>query len=226
MQGVQVWSLVRELRFHMLWYVAKRKKKKTKLTSQIMPLLTEVHCLPQLVHLPSSSPHLSPSSIAQSGTQCVLELFIEWVNEWLWASPCALSFWQPPHLYWKFRLGVKSASGLLHEQRQFFEPLWSSALREHGDDHFLLRRVEVMSVRCLAECLYVGGTGRRGALSGQKEGLGVLWQSLAFAKVLRTSAKYRCWSLPLPAVSSPGVPQSSLWPTHSQGVRTSLLPPC
>ena len=56
---------------------SKKKKKKTKLTSQIMPLLTEVHCLPQLVHLPSSSPHLSPSSIAQSGTQCVLELFIE-----------------------------------------------------------------------------------------------------------------------------------------------------
>ena len=56
---------------------SKKKKKKTKLTSQIMPLLTEVHCLPQLVHLPSSSPHLSPSSIAQSRTQCVLELFIE-----------------------------------------------------------------------------------------------------------------------------------------------------
>ena len=55
----------------------KKKKKNKKLTSQIMPLLTEVHCLPWLVHLPSSSPHLSPSSIAQSGTQCVLELFIE-----------------------------------------------------------------------------------------------------------------------------------------------------
>ena len=82
-----------------------------------------------------------------------------------------------------------------------------------------------MSVSCLAECLHEGGTGRGGALSGQKAGLGILWQSLAFAKVLRVLAKFRCWSSPLPAVSSPGVPQSSLCPTHSQGVRTSLMPP-
>ena len=85
-QGVQVWSLVRELRFRMPWGVAKRKKSNSQVRSCRSLLRSTAYpglsaCPPPLVSLPLPQ---------QSGTQCVLELFIEWVNECLRASPCSL----------------------------------------------------------------------------------------------------------------------------------------